>query len=83
MVFVLAGMFVGIEEALEDSLAAELVPAEQHGMAFGTLAAVNAVGDFGSSLLIGVLWSAYSPTAGFAVAGGLFLAGLLLLLRLR
>jgi len=36
----------GTEEALEDSLAAELIPREQHGMAFGTLAAVNAVGDF-------------------------------------
>jgi dipeptide/tripeptide permease len=52
-------------------------------MAFGTMAAVNAVGDFGSSVLIGALWSAYSPTAGFAVAGALFFAGLILLLRLK
>jgi hypothetical protein len=49
-------------------------------MAFGTLAAVNALGDFGSSLLIGLLWSAISPTAGFAVAGALFFSGLVLLL---
>ena len=55
----------------------------KHGMAFGTMAAVNAVGDFGSSLIIGLLWSAYSPTAGFAVAGALFLAGLVLLVRPR
>ncbi len=82
-VFALAGTFVGVNEALEDSIAAELVSPEQHGMAFGTMAAVNAVGDFGSSLLIGLLWSAYSPTAGFAVAGVLFLAGLVLLLRPR
>lgn len=82
-VFALAGMFVGVNEALEDSIAAELVSPEQHGMAFGTMDAVNAVGDFGSSLLIGLLWSAYSPTAGFAVAGLLFLAGLVLLLRPR
>jgi MFS family permease len=82
-IFALAGTFVGVNEALEDSMAAELVSTEQHGMAFGTMAAVNAVGDFGSSLLIGVLWSAYSPAAGFGVAGCLFLAGLLILLRPR
>jgi MFS family permease len=80
-VFALAGIFVGVNEALEDSIAASLVTREQHGMAFGTMAAVNAVGDFGSSVLIGALWSAYSPTAGFAVAGALFFAGLILLLR--
>jgi len=45
LIFVIAGLYIGTEEALEDSLAAELVPKEQHGMAFGTLAAVNAVGD--------------------------------------
>src|SRR5208282_4296541 len=50
VIFVLAGLYVGTEDALEDSVAAELVPKEQHGMAFGTLAAVNAAGDFLSSL---------------------------------
>ena len=79
-IFMLAGMFVGVVEALEDSLAAEMVPSEQHGLAFSAMAAVNAVGDLGSSLLIGTLWSAYSPAAGFAVAAALFLIGLLLLL---
>lgn len=82
-IFALAGIVVGVEEALEDSIAAELVPNEQHGMAFGTLAAVNALGDFGSSVLIGLLWSAVSPTAGFAAAGVLFLIGLALLLLMR
>jgi MFS family permease len=79
-IFALAGIVVGVEEALEDSIAADLVPRAQHGMAFGTLAAVNALGDFGSSLLIGLLWSAVSPAAGFAAAGALFLSGLTLLL---
>jgi MFS family permease len=78
-IFALAGIVVGVEEALEDSIAAELVPREQHGMAFGTLAAVNALGDFGSSVLIGLLWSAVSPAVGFAAAGALFLTGLIFL----
>ena len=83
LVFGLAGIVVGVEEALEDSLAAELVPQHQHGMAFGTLAAVNAVGDFASSLSVGFLWSQYSAGLAFSVAGVLFLAGTFLMLRLR
>jgi len=81
VIFVLAGLYVGTEEALEDSVAAELVPREQHGMAFGTLAAVNAVGDFLSSLLVGTLWSAISVQAAFAASTILFFAGALLILR--
>ena len=83
LVFVLAGISVGAEEALEDSLAAELVPSAQHGMAFGTLAAVNAAGDFGSSLLVGFLWSAVSAPVAFGTAGILVIAGATLILRLR
>jgi MFS family permease len=83
VIFVLAGLYVGTEEALEDSLAAELIPKEQHGMAFGTLAAVNAVGDFLSSLVVGLLWSAVSIRAAFSFSAILFLLGALIVLRLR
>jgi MFS family permease len=81
--FVLAGIYVGTEEALEDSLAAEIMPREQHGMAFGTLAAVNAVGDFLSSLVVGFLWSAVSARAAFSFSAVLFFLGAFLILRLR
>jgi MFS family permease len=83
IIFVLAGLYVGTDEALEDSLAAELIPREQHGMAFGTLAAVNAVGDFLSSFLVGLLWSAVSVKAAFSFSAFLFFLGALLILRLR
>lgn len=83
LIFVLAGLYVGTEEALEDSLAAELIPKEQHGMAFGTLAAVNAVGDFLSSLVVGFLWSAVSVGAAFSFSAVLFFAGAFIVLRLR
>jgi MFS family permease len=82
-IFVLAGLYVGTEEALEDSVAAELVPREQHGMAFGTMAAVNAVGDFLSSLLVGALWSAFGVGAAFGASAVLFAAGAILVLRLK
>jgi MFS family permease len=83
IIFVLAGLYVGIEEALEDSLAAEIIPHEQHGMAFGTLAAVNALGDFLSSLVVGFLWSAVSIRAAFSFSAVLFFFGAFLILRLR
>ena len=83
IIFILAGLYVGTEEALEDSLSAELVPKEQHGMAFGTLAAVNAVGDFLSSLLVGFLWSAFNVQTAFTASAVLFFAGAALVLRLR
>jgi MFS family permease len=83
VIFILAGLYVGTEEALEDSLAAELIPKEQHGMAFGTLAAVNAVGDFLSSLVVGFLWSAVSVRAAFSFSAVLFFIGALIVLRLR
>ncbi len=82
-IFVIAGVYVGTEEALEDSLAAELLPKEQHGMAFGTLAAVNAVGDFLSSVIVGVLWAEVSVKATFTFSAVLFLAGTILIARLR
>jgi MFS family permease len=83
IIFLLAGLYVGTEEALEDSLAAELIPKEQHGMAFGTLAAVNAVGDLLSSLLVGFLWAAVSVRAAFSVSAVLFFLGAFLILRLK
>jgi MFS family permease len=82
-IFVFAGVYVGTEEALEDSLAAELLPKEQHGMAFGTLAAVNAVGDFLSSIVVGLLWSQVSVKAAFSFSAVLFFAGAILIARLR
>lgn len=83
VIFIAAGLYIGTEEALEDSLAAEIVPREQHGMAFGTLAAVNAVGDFLSSLLVGALWSAFSVQVAFAAAALMLFAGAILIARLR
>ena len=83
LIFVLAGLYVGTEEPLEDSLAAELVPKQQHGMAFGTLAAVNALGDFASSLFVGSLWSAFNVRTAFTASAMLFFVGALLIVRLR
>jgi len=83
VIFVLAGLYIGTEEALEDSVTAQMISSEQHGMAFGTLAAVNAVGDFLSSLVVGSLWSAFGVGAAFGFSAVLFAAGALLVLGLK
>lgn len=83
LVFVLAGIFVATEEAVEDALAAELVDKEHHGMGFGMLATVNGVGDFLSSVMVGVLWTAFSPAVAFGYSTVLFAGGAVLIWRLR
>ncbi len=83
VIFTLGGTFVGVEEALEDSMAAELVMPAQHGTAFGTLAAVNAIGDFVSSFAVGLLWTAAAPSVAFELAAILFVAGAFLVSCLR
>jgi MFS family permease len=82
-IFMLGGVYVAMEETLEDSFCAELVGEEHHGMAFGTLATVNGVGDFLSSVVVGALWTAFGTSVAFGYSAVLFLAGAVLVLRLR
>ncbi len=83
LIFALGGVNVALEETLEDSLCAQLVKGEQHGMAFGVLATVNGVGDFFSSLVVGVLWTSVGVTAAFSYSLALALAGAVLVSTLR
>jgi MFS family permease len=58
LMFALGGMGVGIYEAVEDTIAAELLPSEIRGSGFGALAVVTGLGDLVSSLLFGWVWAA-------------------------
>lgn len=82
VIFLLGGVYVAMEETLEDSFCAELVGEEHHGMAFGTLATVNGLGDFLSSIIVGALWTAFGTSVAFGYSAVLFLAGAVLVLRL-
>jgi MFS family permease len=82
-IFVLSGIYVAIEETLEDSFCAELVGEEHHGMAFGVLATVNGIGDFLSSIMVGALWTAFGTAVAFGYSAVLFALGALLVLRIR
>lgn len=81
-VFIAGGVHVAIEETLEDSFCAELVGEEHHGIAFGTLATVNGVGDFVSSVAVGALWTSCGTSIAFGYSALLFVAGALLVLTL-
>jgi MFS family permease len=83
VVFILGGTNVALEETMEDSLCAELVAEEQHGIAFGAMATVNGIGDFFSSIIVGALWTAFGTAAAFSYSTALSVAGAMLILRLR
>jgi len=79
LLFALAGLAVGGIEAMEPTVSAELLPASARGTGFGALGAANGLGDLLSSLLVGALWSAYGPRAGFGFAALMNGVSLLLL----
>jgi len=83
LIFVLGGIYIGVEETLEDSLCAELVDEEHHGMAFGVLATVNGIGDFISSIGVGLLWTQFGTSVAFGYCAVLFVLGSLLVLRTK
>jgi MFS family permease len=83
LIFILGGTNVALEETLEDSLCAELVAGEHHGVAFGAMATVNGLGDFFSSIIVGALWTAFGTAAAFGYSAALSIAGAWLILKLR
>jgi MFS family permease len=83
LIFMMGGVYMAMGETLEDSFCAELVSETQHGMAFGVLATVNGVGDFLSSVVVGVLWSAAGTTVAFGYSAILFTVGAFLIVRIR
>ncbi len=69
ILFGLAGVHGAVQQSLEKSVAAELLPKAVRGSGFGVLATANGVGDLISSVAVGALWSSVSPRAGFLYAG--------------
>jgi MFS family permease len=69
--FALAGAGIGLAETAESTLVARSLPDELRGSGFGVLGGLQSLGDFGSSLAVGLLWTAFSPVVGFGYAAGL------------
>lgn len=81
VIFFVAGLYVTVEEALESTVAAELVQADTLVVSYGALGTVNGTAKFISSATVGVVWTAVSPILGFGLAALLMAAGTLALLR--
>jgi hypothetical protein len=47
------------------------------------LGTVNGIGDFGASVIVGLLWTAMSPVAAFGFAALAMLAGAVVLVSVR
>ncbi|WP_119290483.1 MFS transporter [Azohydromonas sediminis] len=80
-VFVVAGLYTAVQEALESPMTAGLVGGETLDLAVGALGTVNGLAKFASSALVGVVWSALSPSLAFGVAALLMAGGTLALGR--
>jgi MFS family permease len=82
-IFVVAGIYVAVQETLEPSAVAEFAPQGVRGTAYGALGAVNGVGKLFSSIAVGFLWTAASPALAFGAAAAVMLAGTLALVIVR
>lgn len=70
-----SGIYIAIEETIEKSAVAELLPREQRSFGFGILAGANAIGDMISSLYVGALLAAGHGRLAFALAAAFGVLG--------
>jgi MFS family permease len=72
----LAGAGIGLAETAESTLIAQLLPDRLRGSGFGLLGGLQSAGDFLSSTVVGLLYVAVTPMAGFAYAATWMVAAL-------
>jgi MFS family permease len=77
-VFVVAGFQVSLVSVAQSTWIGRHVPSHSVGKAFGTFGAVQGSTSLAGSVVVGLLWAAVSPSAGFALSGAVCLAASLL-----
>jgi len=82
-IFVAAGLYMAVQEALEATVTADLVDADARGVGYGALGTVNGGAKFISSTGVGLLWTGFSPLVGFGAAAALMAAGTVAMRRVR
>lgn len=82
VMFALGGSAVGLYEAVEDAVTAELLPAQIRGSGFGVLSVMTGLGDLLSSVVVGWLWAGFGTKIAFGYAMILMIAGALFMLHL-
>ncbi len=79
-VFALFGVSTAAISTLKKACAADMLPAEIRGLGFGILQASEGIAALVSNMLIGILWTQYSPYVGFSYVMMLTLTAMLLLI---
>jgi MFS family permease len=83
LLFALAGMFIAAEDTLESAITADFIPSETRGIGMGVLGTVNGIGDFGASVIVGLLWTAISPVVAFGFSAIAMMVGAVVLVNVR
>ncbi len=74
-IFLVAGLYVAIQEALESTVTAGMVEPDTLATSYGALGLVNGCAKLFASSTAGLVWTLVSPAAAFAVAALFMLAG--------
>jgi MFS family permease len=68
LAFCLAGAGIGLAETAESTLVAQILPDRLRGSGFGVIGAVQTGGNLIGTVVVGILYTTVSPTAGFVYA---------------
>jgi MFS family permease len=79
--FSLAGVFIAWEDTMEGVAVRDYVSTDIAGTAYGILGTVNGIGDFASSIAVGLLWTTVGPRWSFVYAAVVALVGTVLMAR--
>jgi MFS family permease len=81
--FLAYGLFFGLTEGSERAMVADLVGPRRRGTAFGWYNLAIGIGALPASLLFGVVWDRFGPTAAFDLGAALAVAAAVVLLAVR
>ncbi|MBN1366029.1 MAG: MFS transporter [Syntrophaceae bacterium] len=81
VLFILSGLFIAWEDTIEGVAVRDYVNDDIAGTAYGVLGVVNGIGDFASSIIVGLLWTSIGASWGFLYAAVVGLAGTIFMMR--
>jgi MFS family permease len=80
MLYALYGLYYGLTYGTTKAMVADLVPVELRGTAYGTYNATLGLLDFPASLIAGLLWQGFGPSAPFLFGTALALTASVLMI---
>ncbi len=83
VLFVAAGVGIGLAETAQGAAVATLAPQDLRGSAFGALAAIQSFGNLAASAVAGGLWTLVSPRAAFIYLAAWMVVSLAALVAVR